>query len=345
MECILLLQRLMNAKIFVAEQALDAFPPDTDPVAERPLDTVHFDTNRTDDRAQGVARDRSRVLVRPWIQDTTLIALGILSAGFGLNGFLLSSHFIDGGVTGVSMLLAAMLGWPIALLIPIINLPFIALGYRLVGRAFAMKSALAMAGLALCLAVVPYPDVTPDRLLTAVFGGTFIGAGIGLAMRGGAVLDGTDIAAILVSNRTPLLKVSDVILLLNVVIFAAAACFLGVDAAAYSVLTYVAAAKSLDFIVHGIEQYTGVTVVSDSSEEIARVITEDLRRGVTLYRGKRGFGRRGHRGDVDVVFTVVTRLELPRLRAEIARVDPDAFITQHGIDDAVGGMLKRRAFH
>ena len=151
-----------------------------------------------------------------------LIVLGILSAGLGLKGFLLSSHFIDGGVTGISMLLANVLNWPLSILILIINLPFIAVGYRQVGRAFAIKSILAIGGLALCLAFIKYPDVTHDKLLTAVFGGFFIGAGIGLAIRGGAVLDGTEIAALLVSKNSHLLKVGDVILLLNIVIFSAA---------------------------------------------------------------------------------------------------------------------------
>ena len=205
------------------------------------------------------------------VRDAAFIAPGILSAGFGLKGFLLSSHFIDGGVTGISMLLATVFGWPLYFSIPIINLPFIAAGYRLIGRTFALKSALAMVGLTICLAVVPYPDVTHDLLLAAVFGGAFIGAGIGLAMRGGAVLDGTEIAALLVSNRTPLLKVSDVILLLNVVIFGTAIFFLGVTPALYSILTYVAASKAIDFIVSGIEEYTGVTIVSERSDEIRRV--------------------------------------------------------------------------
>jgi uncharacterized membrane-anchored protein YitT (DUF2179 family) len=280
------------------------------------------------------------------VKDTIFIALGILSAGFGLKGFLLSSHFIDGGVTGVSMLLASVLGWPLYLSIPIINLPFIAAGYWLVSRTFALKSALAMIGLTLCLAFVPYPDVTPDLLLTAVFGGVFIGAGIGLAMRGGAVLDGTEIAALLVSSRTPLLKVSDVILLLNIVIFGTAIFFLGVGPALYSILTYVAASKAIDFIVSGIEQYTGVTIVSEQSDAIRRMISDDLRRGVTLYRGKSGFGTRGERTEEsDIVFTVVTRLELPKLRTEIDRIDPRAFVVQHHIDDAAGGMLKRKPLH
>jgi uncharacterized membrane-anchored protein YitT (DUF2179 family) len=290
-----------------------------------------------DARGAGLARG---------IKDAAFIIVGILSAGFGLKGFLLPSHLIDGGVTGVSMLLASFGGWPLWLSIPVINVPFVALGYRHIGRTFALKSALGMGGLALCLAVVPYPDVTPDLLLTAVFGGLFIGAGIGLAMRGGAVLDGTEIAALIVTSRTPLLKVSDVILLLNVVIFGAAMSTLGITAALYSVLTYVAASKAVDFLVYGIEQYTGVTIVSERSEEIRSLISDVLGRGVTILRGKRGFGSSGDRNrDMDVVFTVVTRLELPRLRGEIARLDPTAFVIQHSIDDASGGMLKRRPLH
>ena len=146
-----------------------------------------------------------------------LVLAGIASAAFGLKGFLLSSRFIDGGVTGISMLLSDVLHLPLSILILVINLPFIAVGYRSIGRAFALKSTLAIAGLSLCLAFVKFPDVTPDKLLTAVFGGVFIGAGIGLAIRGGAVLDGTEIAALLVSKSNNLLKVGDVILILNIV--------------------------------------------------------------------------------------------------------------------------------
>jgi len=278
--------------------------------------------------------------------DLAFITLGILSAAMGLKGFLLSSHFIDGGVTGISMLLAQVFGWPLSVLLLVINLPFLALGYHQVGFTFALKSALAMGGLALLLAFVPFPDITPDSLLTAVFGGLFIGAGIGLAMRGGAVLDGTEVAALLVSSRTPLLKVSDVILLLNVVIFGAAAAFLGVDRALYSILTYVAASKSLDFLVNGIEQYTGVMIVSEQSEAIRCVILDVLGRGVTIYKGARGYGQQGSdRAEIDIIFTVVTRLELPRLRSEVLRIDPQVFLVQHNVNDAAGGMLKRRPLH
>ncbi|GAB3836498.1 YitT family protein [Hymenobacter jeollabukensis] len=280
------------------------------------------------------------------LKNTALVVLGIISAAFGLKGFLLGSHFIDGGVTGVSMLLAQVLGLPLAALLLVINLPFVILGYRQIGRLFALKSALAIAGLSVALAVLPIPDITPDKLLTAVFGGLFIGAGIGLAMRGGAVLDGTEIAALLITKHSPLVKVSDVILILNVFIFTAAAFFLGKEPALYSILTYVAASKSLDFLLNGLEQYTGVTIVSDLSEEIREAITEKLGRGVTIYQGKRGYGKRGDRNvDRDIVFTVVTRLELPQLRTEVRRIDPAAFLIQQTVDDAEGGMVKKRPLH
>ena len=280
------------------------------------------------------------------LQNAAFIIAGVFSAAFGLKGFLLSSHFIDGGVTGISMLLAAALHLPLAVLILVINLPFVALGYRQLGRRFAVRSALGIGGLALVLAFVPFPDITPDRLLTAVFGGVFIGAGIGLAMRGGAVLDGTEIAALLASKHLVLLKVSDIILILNVVIFGAAVFILGTEPALYSMLTYFAAARVMEFVLNGIEQYTGVTIVSEQSEAIRLAITEDLGRGVTLYQGKSGFGKRGEQlTERDIIFTVVTRLELPQLRAVIKRLDPQAFVVQYGIDDAQGGIIKKRPLH
>jgi len=267
--------------------------------------------------------------------------LGVFSAAFGLKGFLLSSRFIDGGVTGVSMLLSDVLGWPLSILILVINLPFIAIGYRQIGRAFAIKSTLAIAGLSLCLAFVKFPDVTPDKLLTAVFGGFFIGAGIGLAIRGGAVLDGTEIAALLVSKSSHLLKVGDVILLLNVIIFSAAAFFLGIEPALYSMLTYFAASKTVDFLIHGVEEYTAITIVSERSEEIRQAIIKDLGRGVTIYKGRGGLSD----AEQDILFSVVTRLEIGRVTTAAKSFDEEAFILIHPLAAAEGGVVKRLALH
>jgi uncharacterized membrane-anchored protein YitT (DUF2179 family) len=266
-----------------------------------------------------------------------LILLGIFSAAFGLKGFLLSSRFIDGGVTGVSMLLSNVLGFPLAVLIPIINLPFVAVAYRQMGWKFALKSALAIAAFSLCLAFVKYPDVTPDKLLTAVFGGFFIGAGIGLAIRGGAVLDGTEIAALLVSKSSHLLKVGDVILLFNILIFAAAAFFLGIEPALYSILTYFAASRTVDFLIHGIEEYTAIIIISDQSVEIRQAIIRFLNRGVTVYQGRGGLSD----AEQDILFCVVTRLEIGKVKTVVNEIDKGAFIVVHPLADVEGGVFKR----
>jgi uncharacterized membrane-anchored protein YitT (DUF2179 family) len=280
------------------------------------------------------------------LKNTFLIVLGILSAGMGLKGFLLSSRFIDGGVTGISMLLSDVLGLQLAILILVINLPFIALGYRQIGRRFAIRSALAITGLAVCLLVVKFPDVTQDKLLTAVFGGFFIGAGIGLAIRAGAVLDGTEIAALLVSKKSHLLKVGDVILILNIFIFLAAAFFLGVESALYSILTYAAASKTIDFIIHGIEEYTAITIISMKSEEIKEAITGGLHRGVTVYKGSGGMGSKGvTAAEQSILYCVVTRLEIGNVKEVVKDIDPTAFITTHSLSDVEGGLIKRPSYH
>jgi uncharacterized membrane-anchored protein YitT (DUF2179 family) len=270
-----------------------------------------------------------------------LIVLGILSAAMGLKGFLLPSNFIDGGVTGVSLLLVKTSGLPLSVWLPLVNLPFVVVAYRQMGRAFALRSALAITGLAVVLAIVPYPDVTPDLVLTAVFGGFFLGAGIGLAVRGGAVLDGTEIAALLISKRSPVLKVGDVILLFNIALFLAAMSVLGVEPALYSILTYVTAARTLDFVIYGLEEFTAITIVSGQSAAIRERITGELERGVTVYKGYGGLT--GH--EQQILYCVVTRLEIGKVKAIVRAVDENAFIVSHALADAEGGVVKRPALH
>jgi uncharacterized membrane-anchored protein YitT (DUF2179 family) len=273
----------------------------------------------------------------PELLNIVLIALGIGSASMGLHGFLLSSNFIDGGVTGVSMLVSKVTGISLSVWLPVFNLPFIALGYRQIGPAFAARSAAAIGGLSLALATLHFPDVTHDLVLTAVFGGFFIGAGIGLAVRGGAVLDGTEIAALLISKRSHLLKVGDVILLFNVVLFVLAMSLLGVEEALYSILTYIAAARTLDFVIHGIEEFTAITIVSRMSGEIGANILAYLGRGVTVYKGRGGLSGE----DQEILYCVVTRLEIGKVKSIVRRLDPSAFVTTHALGDVDGGMVKR----
>ena len=270
-----------------------------------------------------------------------LIVSGVICAGMGIKGFLLSSHFIDGGVTGISMLLAKVTPVPLSAWLPIANVPFVALGYRQIGRAFALRSVLAISALALVVGFVRFPDVTPDPLLTAVFGGFFLGAGIGLAMRGGAVLDGTEIAALLISKRSSLVRVGDVILGFNVLLFLVAMAVLGVEAALYSILTYVAAARTLDFVIHGIEEYTAMTIIAADSAMIREEIIGTLSRGVTVYKGYGGLTS----AEQNVLYCVVTRLEIGKVKAIVLARDPAAFIVSHALADVEGGVVKRTAIH
>jgi uncharacterized membrane-anchored protein YitT (DUF2179 family) len=275
-----------------------------------------------------------------FIKDTLLIAAGIFSAAFGFKGFLLTNHFIDGGATGISLLISTLAHIPLYILLIVINIPFVLLGYNIVGKTFAFKTACAISGLAMVVATIDFPNVTNDNLLVAIFGGLFLGAGIGLTVRGGAVLDGTEILAIYISKKLGT-TLGDIIIVINVLIFSTAAYLLSVEIALYSMITYVSASKALDFIVEGIEEYTGVTIVSPHSEKIKQMIIDKMGRGVTVYNGKSGYGKTGTANDIDIVYTVVTRLELNKLRTELDKIDAESFVVMSSVKDTRGGIIKK----
>ena len=276
------------------------------------------------------------------IKDFLLITLGIFSAAFGFKGFLLTNHFIDGGATGISLLISALTSIPLYILLICINIPFIILGYKIIGKTFAIKTMLAISGLALVVATVSFPDVTKDNLLVAIFGGFFLGAGIGLSVRGGAVIDGTEVLAIYLSRKFGT-TIGDIVIVINVLIFSLAAYLLSVEIALYSMITYLAASKTLDFIVEGIEEYTGVTIISNQHEEIREMLVEMLGHGVTIYKGESGFGKQKKKKNISILYTVLTRLELSRLRSELEKIDKNAFIIMSSIKDTKGGVVKKRA--
>jgi uncharacterized membrane-anchored protein YitT (DUF2179 family) len=285
-----------------------------------------------------------RINLERTVKDGFLILLGVASAGFGLKGFLLPNKFLDGGVMGISLLTNVVTGINLPLLVVLINLPFVIIAYTQVSKNFAFKTLIAITLLALVLAWVDFPIVTSDKLLIAVFGGFFLGAGIGLSIRGGSVIDGTEVLAIYSSRKTTL-TVGDFILILNIIIFSVAAYLITIETALYAILTYLVASKTVDFVVHGLEEYTSVMIVSEKSEEIKDAIINKLGRGVTLLKGKSGFGKKGHRSfDVDIIYSVVTRLELQRLKTEITKIDPEAFVVENSVNDIKGGMIKKRPF-
>ena len=276
-----------------------------------------------------------------FIRDFLLIACGIVSACFGLKSYLMPSEFIDGGVTGISLLISTLTGMKLSYLILVINIPFVILGYTQIGKAFAIKTAFAIATLAACLIILPFPPITRDPLLIAFFGGLFLGGGIGLAMRGGCVIDGTEVLALFISKNS-MLTVGNIILILNILIFGVAAIFLGVETAMYAILTYLSASKTIDFIVNGLEQYIGVTIISEKKDDIREFLISNMKRGVTIYKGEGGYGEKK---EIDILYTVVTKLEMSKLQGEIRQIDPDAFVVQQQISDIKGGVVKRHALH
>lgn len=277
-----------------------------------------------------------------------LIILGIFSASFGLKGFLIPNQFIDGGVTGISLLISFSTDIPLYLLIFVINVPFIILGFSQISRPFALKAFAAIAGLSLVLATVNFPVITHDKLLIAIFGGIFLGAGVGFSVRGGGVLDGTEILALYVWRRSEA-SIGDMIMVFNVVIFSIAAFILGVETALYSILTYLAASRTLDYLVEGVEEYIGVTVISEKSAKVKRILMTKFGRGITIYKGKRSMIGKGSNiggvADMEIIFTIVTRLEIGKVKKLVNEVDENAFIYCTPVSNAKGGVLKKRPLH
>ena len=275
------------------------------------------------------------------IKEYFFIIIGVFSAGFGLKGFLLPNNFIDGGATGVSLLIENLSNIPLGYLLIVVNLPFLILGARTINRKFAIRSIIAITFLAVVVHFLEYPTVTDDKLLIAVFGGFFLGLGIGMSMRGGAVIDGTEVLAIYLSRKFSL-TIGDVLLLINIFIFSFGAYVLSVETALYAILTYLSAAKTVDFVVDGVEEYVGVTIISEKHEAIRVMIIEKLRRACTIYAGKGGYGKSGDSYDKDIIFTVITRLEMARLETEIDKIDKKAFIIMGMVKDLRGGMIKKK---
>jgi uncharacterized membrane-anchored protein YitT (DUF2179 family) len=313
--------------------------------------TAGVDENNKDFKLQGSHSTQEPFHWGTYIKDSLTVILGIILATIGLEGFIIPNGLLDGGITGISLLAAGITPVDVSVYIFVLNIPFIFMGYRQVSKIFALKTFLAIITLSVVLWIlhnIHFPVVTNDKLLISVFGGLFLGAGIGFAMRGGCVIDGTEVLALYLTRRASL-QVGEIILLINVVIFAVAAFINGIEVALYSVLTYLSASKTVDFLTNGIEEYTGVFIISKSSEKIRRRIIAQLGRGVTIFKGKRGLmGKKAIEGglnDMDIIYTVVTKLELTKVKNIVNEIDSDCFMTTQSINSVRGGMIKPRKLH
>lgn len=312
----------------------------------------------------GVPRSRSRSIkkqlpvrkeepfnLKVFAKDTFSVLTGIAFAVIGLEFFIVPNHLLDGGVTGISLLLSFITKLDVSIFIFIINVPFIFLGYKQVGKLFALKTFLAITTLSGILMILHsfHPSaITQEPILISVFGGICLGAGIGFAMRGGCVIDGTEVLALYLTRKSSM-QVGEIILIINVLIFGVAAMLQGIETALFSILTFMAASKTVDFLTNGIEEYTGVMIISEESEKLRKQIIIQLGRGVTIYSGKRGLrGKKAQMegmNDRDILYTVVTKLELTKVRAIVDEIDKTAFMTTHSINSVKGGMVKARKLH
>ena len=280
------------------------------------------------------------------IQDSIYIILGIGFSAFAMKSFLVPNHFIDGGVTGLSLFGHEVFHWNLGLLIILTNLPFIIMGAYQISKGFAIKTTLAVVGLAIVMQYVPFPELTKDNLLVSMFGGFFLGLGIGLAMRGGCAIDGIEVLALYTLKKTSF-TITEVILGMNVVLFLCAGFYFDIETALYAMLTYYIAMRTIDYVIEGLEAYTGVTIISGKSEEVKEALVLRMGRGITIYKGERGFMKDSYdvSHECDIVFTVITRLEVRKLKNVVHNIDPKAFVFTHTIKETAGGVLKRKIAH
>jgi len=285
----------------------------------------------------------NRLNLKDSVTDYAFILVGILSINFALKGLLVPNHFFDGGVTGLSLLLHEKYHFNIAYTIVALNLPLVLLGYKLVGQKFFIKTSISIVLLGMCLLWLPIQEITHDKLIISVFGGFFIGLGVGLGMRGGCALDGIEVLAVYTGKRIGF-TMSEIILGLNIIIFTVSALFFGLETAFYSMLTYFVASRTIAYVVDGIQEFTGVTIISAKSEEVKAYLVLQMNKGITVYKGERGFMKDSFEvsSDVDIIYTVVTRLEVRRLKAAMHEIDEKAFIFTQSIRETAGGVLKKK---
>lgn len=280
------------------------------------------------------------------VKSFTFMILGVFSAVFALKGFMIPNEFLDGGVTGISLLVHELQHISFSIVVLTLNLLFFIPAYKLVGKLFAVRSFIAVVFLALGVQFLEFNAITDDKLLIAIFGGCFIGLGMGLVIRSGAALDGFEILAEFTMRKSGF-SMSEVILFFNSIIFLTAAIHFGLAKAMYSIITYFAALKTVDYVVDGIEEYISLTIISRESEQVKSLLVNYFGKGITVYKGERGYlpGAFEVKSDCDVIVTVVTRLELVDINTEIHKLDEKAFMYTHKIKETKGGIVKRKPHH
>ncbi len=277
------------------------------------------------------------------LRSLAFTVIGVLLAVLGLQGFLVPNNFLDGGVTGISILIKGFANIHISILLIVLNIPFLIIGFRKIGRTFGVQAFIAMILLSALMYFLHIPVFTTDKVLIAVFGGFFIGLGIGFVIRGGGVIDGLEVIAQYTEKKSAFTS-SEIILVLNTLIIIGATLKFGIESGMYSILVYFTAMKTTDYVVDGFEEFTSMHIISGEHEKIKDLIVNDFGKGITVYKGQRGYlpGSFELRNDCDIIMTVVTRLEIFRIQEAIVQIDPKAFVFVNSIKEVKGGIIKRQ---
>ena len=254
--------------------------------------------------------------------------------------FLLPNGFLDGGATGIAILFSKLFHVDISLILPIVSLPFFIIGFFTIEKRILVKSALAIVALSLMIHFENFESITDDKLIIATFGGLFLGSGIGLAIRNGAVLDGSEILGIYINNKFGI-SIGAAILVFNIVLFAITALVLSPEIAMYAILTFIVTGKAVDFTIQGFENYVGIMIVSNKSKELQDSFLEKIGSGITVYQGVKGYGKQGHQGDREIIHLIVNRIDLMRMHRLVDTIDKQAFTIEFDVNDVKGGKLKR----
>ena len=277
------------------------------------------------------------------IKNILHILLGTGLAMLAMKGFMIPNKFLDGGMTGIAILLHEIFHINISILVIALNMLFIYLGYRKIGKTFAVQTTIAVLLLSVGLLLININPITTDKLLIAIFGGLLMGTGVGLVIRGGGVIDGAEVIAVFTRRKVGFSN-SEIIMLINCIIFAVAALEFGIETAMYSVITYFTATRATNYVVDGIEEFTAMNIVSSQQEEIKKFLVNELGKGITVYKGERGYlpGSFDIKTDCEIIVTIVTRLEIKQIQDTLMIIDPKAFVYVQSIKEATGGILKAK---
>ena len=278
---------------------------------------------------------KTRALIYEYFQ----ILVGIVLASIGLKAFLLPNGFLDGGVTGIALLVRTFVDIELSYLLLLFSIPFLILGYFTVSKRIIIKSVLSIIGLALILHFENFGTITDDKLLISIFGGLFLGAGIGIAIRNGSVLDGSEILGVYINDKFGV-SIGQIILIFNIILFSITALVISTEVALYSILAYIVTAKVTDLTIEGFEDFIGVTIVSKKYELIEEAIMKELGVGMTLYKGTRGVGISGKQEDFDIIHSIINRIDMKKMHRIVNSIDQNAFIVEFDVNNVKGGVLR-----